>query len=182
MKKFFILFLILLTFTSAVFAEKESPVPNVPNPWIETTFEEVFSTLGLIFNCPTEAENVLFRILANESLAEMQFSLLQTDYVFRIQPAAEFTDISGTYYEWTNEAGVLVGWCDAVLKTYIGDTENTRVLLWFDAAPGIMYSLACVNTAEADLCTVAQSIYLPLQGECESDLPLETSTHAEAIG
>lgn len=182
MKKLVSLILILCLFAFPTLAEEEVSGLAIPNPWTETTYEGIFDTLGLSFTCPEEIENAVFRMLADEGLAEMQFTLNETDYIFRIQPTDEFTDITGMHFEWTDEAEALVGWCEAVVKTFVSETESARILLWYDAAPGIMYSLSCVNNAEADLLTVAQSIYLPVQGECEGDLPAEAATPVEVIG
>ena len=74
------------------------------NPWEDMTAEELQEASGLAFGVPEGAENILYRYLRSENLAEMQFNVGPDAYCARIQPAAlgeeELLDISGMSFDW----------------------------------------------------------------------------------
>ncbi|MBQ2955381.1 MAG: hypothetical protein IJE08_02860 [Clostridia bacterium] len=166
MKKILALMLALLTAllcAAPAFAET-----GMANPWKEATEEELIQTLGVRFAVPDGAEGVLFRMLESQSLAEMHFTLDGKDYVARIQPADAFTDISGLYYDpWalTDDCAVL-GREGKVMLTPDG-SRFVGLCLWYDAAPGLMYSLSVHSSCLADLNiqSAAEAMFLPMQGE-----------------
>ena len=168
MKKLFAIVLTILMLLSCA-ALAEGPVEGMPNPWTETGAEGLMEALGLEFNVPEGAENVTFRMLKDESLAEMDFDLDGMAYTARIQPAVEWTDISGMYYEWENtREDFTIGNCPA-WEGRAADGEGTADLcLWFDVVPGLMYSLGTVGEGDLDgfdLTAVAGQIYVPVQGD-----------------
>ena len=157
--------MMLLTFSVLA----ETPVEGMPNPWLDTTAEGLMEALGVEFKVPEGAENVVFRMLKEESLAEMDFDLDGMEYTARIQPAVEWTDISGMYYEWENTLeDFTIGSCPA-WEGRAADGEATADLcLWFDVVPGLMYSLGTVGEGDLDgfdLTAIAEQVYAPVQGD-----------------
>lgn len=135
------------------------------NPWRETTAEELMQTLGVEFGVPEDAENVVYRMLEAENLAEMQFVWCGAECCARIMPTAEFEDISGFFYDWDSEEECEIGWCAGRVMR----AENAIVFLWYDVAPGLMYSVGMIlpPDAQADILAQAEMIYIPAQGEVE---------------
>ena len=108
----------------------------------------------------------------SEKLAEMQFTIDEDEYCARIQPAAlkkgELMNISGIYYKWEHEEPITVGHCDGTIAMSQADSEDwVELCLWYDLAPGLMYSLSVVTTEldGLDLTAVAQQVYVPMQGD-----------------
>ena len=144
---------------------------NMGNPWTDMSRDDLEQICGIPFNVPEDAENVLYRWLESESLAEVQFSIGEDDYSFRFQPAAleagQLMNISGIYYGWENEEPVTIGHCDGTLSLGQADSEDwVELCMWYDVAPGIMYSLSVVTQDPdgLDLTAVAQQVFVPAQG------------------
>ena len=140
-------------------------VPLV-NPWEEMTAEQLASESGLSFGMPEGAENVVYRYLRSDEMAEMQFSWAGGEYCARIRPMVledwDFYDISGMYYEWKTEEPVNVGPCAGSLSQALQDDGVwVERCLWYDADAKRMYSLSV--TAEdvdgLDLTALAEQVY-----------------------
>ena len=167
MKKLISIFLTSLMLLSCA-ALAEAPVDGMSNPWTETTAEGLMEALGLEFAVPEGAENVAFRMLGETSLAEMEFDLDGMTYTARIQPAVEWTDISGMYYEWESTVeDFTIGDCPAWEGRAADGDDTADLCLWFDVVPGLMYSLGTVGEGDLDgfdLTAVAEQVYVPVQG------------------
>ena len=155
---------ILMLLSRAALAEAFGA--DMSDPWTDTNADGLMEALGFEFNVPGEAENVAYRILDGAALAELQFDLDGMSYTARIQPAEEWTDIFDMYYEWENTMDdFTIGGCPA-WEARAADGEYTADLcLWFDAEPGLMYSLATVSEDDLDgfdLTAVAEQIYVPI--------------------
>ena len=144
----------------------------IANPWKDMTEEELSQVSGLSFGVPEGAENVVYRWLENDSLAEMQFTLDSDEYIARVKPAAlqegEIDNISGMYFYWDNEEKVQIKYCDGRLYlAQTGSEDWVELCLWYDAAPGLMYSLSVYTTDPdgLDLTAVAEMVFLPVQGD-----------------
>lgn len=145
---------------------------EIANPWTDMTPEALEQASGLSFGMPEGAEDVVYRWLESEGLAEMQFVLDGDEYCARIRPAAleagQLEDISGMYFEWENVEEVTIGHCRGTIgQAQAGSEDYVELCLWYDAAPGLMYSLS-VHTTELDgldLTAVAGMVYVPAQGE-----------------
>ena len=144
----------------------------LPNPWEEMTAEELMEASGLSFGVPEGAEQVVYRFLRDENLAEMQFILDGDEYCARLQPAAlaegEWMEITDMYFAWENEEDVMIHHCKGTIgQAKCGSEDWVERCLWYDAAPGLMGSLA-VSTNDLDgldLTAVAEQVYIPVQGE-----------------
>ena len=131
------------------------------NPWKDLTKEELTSESGLSFGVPEGAEDVIYRYLPDENLAEMQFTLEGDEYCARIQPAMEKTDISGMYFDWENEEDVKIGSCAGTIgQAKTGSEDRVELCQWYDAEQGLQYSLSVYTTDPdgLDLTAVAGQI------------------------
>lgn len=145
---------------------------EMTNPWVELSREELEQAAGVSFGVPEEAENVIYRYLADEGLAEMQFNMFGDEFCARIKPAAleagELENISDIYYEWEQEMDVEVeGLYGTLGLAQTGSEDYVELCQWYDLAPGLMYSLS-VNTTDPDgldLVAVAEAVYEPMQGD-----------------
>ena len=146
---------------------------EIANPWTDMTREELAQASGVDFGVPEGAEDVVYRWLENESLAEMQFTLDGDEYCARIKPAAleagQVENISGMYFAWENEEDVTIGGhCQGTLgQAQTGSEDFVELCQWYDLAPGLMYSLSVFTTDPdgLDLTAVAEMVYVPMQGE-----------------
>ena len=140
---------------------------GMENPWVETDEEGFLEATGLSLAVPEGAENVLYLVMASDGLGEMQFSLNGLEYTARIKAAAEFEDISGLYYDWTSEEDCKISWCEGKICQAQDGEETVAACMWFDAVPGVMYSLSTVaeDAQAAQIQTVAEAVFEPMQGE-----------------
>lgn len=154
---------------------------GMANPWTDVSADELFAATGVEANVPENAENVVYRYLEAENLGEIQFKVNSADYNFRMQPTAEFTDISGLFYEWTGEEDSKVSICDAKLYEAVDGANTVRSLLWYDTVPGVMYSLSEISEgAEADaIVQIAETVYVPSQQEVSGDLDADAQAEIE---
>lgn len=148
----------------------DSYEPDMANPWKELTAEQLAEASGLSFGVPEGAENIIYRFLPGENLAEMQFTLGPDDFCARIQPAAlqegQLMNISGMYFGWENEEAITIGRCSGTIgQAQTGSEDWVELCLWYDAVPGLMYSLSVYTTDPdgLDLTAVAEQVYIPVQ-------------------
>ena len=145
---------------------------EIANPWTDMTREELEQASGVTFGIPEGAEELTWRWLESENLAEMNFTLDGDEYSARIQPAAleegDLMNISGMYFQWEYEEDVTIGHCHGTLgQAQTGSEDFVELCLWYDTAPGLMYSLSVYTTEldGLDLTAVAEMVYVPMQGE-----------------
>ena len=142
------------------------PAVTIANPWTDMTAEQLEETSGLHFGVPEDAENVVYRYLREEGLAEMLLSRNGDEYCVRARKITlsaadtEIVDISGSYFDWQDEEEFGFGACYGIMgRAPDGDSWVERVL-WYDPDQGIQYSLT-IHTAEPgslDLPGVAEKI------------------------
>ncbi len=138
----------------------------VVNPMHESSQEAILQELGLSFQIPAGAENVAFwTIGSNPVLAQMDFTFDGDKYTYRISTDSGNEDISGMYYEWEQTEETTVGGLTAEVKWI---DWNQGVISWYDAAPGIQYSLSQdTNATFNSLEIMANALYIPVQGEAD---------------
>ena len=145
---------------------------GMPNPWTDMTADQLQAASGITFGVPEGAENMIYRYLRDEGLAEMQFSIGNDEFCARVISAdlrdGELMNISGMYFEWENEEEITIGTCRGTIgfaKT--GSEDWVELCQWYDLAPGYMYSLGAYTTNPdgLDLTAVAEQVYVPMQGE-----------------
>ena len=135
---------------------------TLANPWQDLTEEELSDASGLSFGVPEGAENVIYRYLQEDNLAEMQFTIDSDEFCARMQPADEPMNISGMYYEWENEEEVNIGGCTGTIgQAQAGSEDFVELCQWYDADQGQQYSLSVYTTEldGLDLVAVAEQIY-----------------------
>ena len=145
---------------------------TLANPWQDLTAEELTAVSGLSFGVPEGAENVIYRWLPEEKLAEMQFTMFGDEFCARLQPAVQekdqLIDISGMYFAWEYEEEVNVHHCRGIIGlAQCGSEDWAERVVWYDPAPGIAGSLS-VSTIDPDgldLTALAEQVYIPVQGD-----------------
>ena len=175
MKKFTLCLLIMMSVVlvfCCAFDKNEktgkTELVGISNPWVETDEKGLMQTLGLEFNIPEEAEDVMFRMNESEQLAEMQFVLYKMPFTARIKPSGlEMEDISGLNYKWEFEKESNDHWFrDKIMKAR--DGKNTvEAFLWFDIVPGLTYSISteAPDLDGFDIIAVAQMVWHQAQGD-----------------
>lgn len=154
----------LIALCGAAFSEG---MVGLANPWTDTSAEGILDELGLAFGVPAGATDVTYRMLADQKLAEMDFTWDGVQYTARIKPAATFEDISGMYYEWENpQEDFKVGDCAAWEARATDDMGTVDLCMWYDAAPGLMYAVSARSEGDMDgfdILAAAEAIYEPVQ-------------------
>ena len=154
------------------FVGYEAEPLDMVNPWVTMTADEIAQVAGLSFNVPEGAENVIYAYMADDQLAEMQFTLDGDEYTARFKPdaleAGQIDNISGMYFEWEHEEEVTIHHCTGTLGiAQTGSEDWVENCLWYDIVPGIMYSLSVYTTDPdgLDLTAVAEMVFPPAQGD-----------------
>ena len=162
---------VVLIFGCAYDKIESTPKPDLigmANPWVETDAEGLMQTLGLEFNVPEDAEDVVFRMNESEKIAEMQFVLNKMPFTARIKPAGlEMEDISGLHYKWEFEQESGDHWTkEKLMKAHDGE-DTVEAFLWFDIVPGLTYSISTKSPDldGFDIIAVAQMVWHQAQGE-----------------
>ena len=134
------------------------------NPLVESDADGVVQQLGFALSVPDGAENVEYFILAGDT-EELRFTCDGLDYTARLKATAGFEDISGMYYTWTNTLDDEIEGCECKMMRYSGDGGEIDVCLWYDAAPGLMYSLTTSDSSldGFDITAVALQVFEPVQ-------------------
>ena len=135
-------------------ADSNDNTIGLTNPWKDMTEEELRQVSGLSFTVPEDAEEVIYRWLENENLAEMQFTMDGDEFIARAQPAqlqeGELMNISGIYFDWEHEEEITVNGCLGTISlAQTGSEDWTELCQWYDASSGMMYSLS-VYTSDPD--------------------------------
>ena len=135
------------------------------------TADRLQEETGLAFTLPEGAEKVAYRWYGAEMLAEIQFSWKGAEYCFRTQPmqlkSGELMDISGMYFDWTNEEQIRVHLCSgSIAQAESGTGDKVERCLWYDETAEIMYSLSVVGADlnGLDLSAIAEQICAPTVG------------------
>ena len=141
---------------------------GLANPWEDVTAEQLRDASGLTFGVPEGAENVIYRWLGSEKLAEMQFDWEGGEYCARAQAvdleAGELMEISGMYFDWEHEEDIRVNGCPGTIgQAQTGSEDWVERCLWYDADAGIMYSLSVATTDldGLDLTAIAERVACP---------------------
>ena len=163
MKRLFLLLLLpLLLFISC----KQKQV-QMPNPVVESSFEEIQEKLGITFGLPKDAEDIYYSIIAGD-LAQIDFIWQGAECTARIKASTstELEDISGFYYKWEKEVELPVGYNSATARWFEGDGETIGICIWQDIVPGLTYSVSMRKNATLEnLFILANAVYIPVQGD-----------------
>ena len=163
MKKIFFL---LILFSLLLAGCRKNQV-EMPNPIVESSFEEIQQKLGITFGIPKDAENIYYSIIAG-NLAQADFTWQGADCTARIKPSTstELEDISGYYYEWDNELEIPVGYNSATARWSVIEDQTIGICIWQDIVPGLTYCVSMRNNATLEnLFILANAVFIPLQGD-----------------
>ena len=164
MKKIFVILIAVLTLLGAFGAHA------MVNPWTETDELGMLVKLGFSLRAPAAAQDKVCRVLEAEGLGEARFAWRGVEYTMRAKAAAEFEDISGLNYSaWDTEESCAVRYCEGVFRSVNDGAAIVEACLWYDAAPGIMYSLTAYANENYRTKTVALAnvLFRPVQGDAD---------------
>ncbi len=177
MKKMVAFFLTLASFMIFMACEKNEgskkavvteESTQIANPIQKSNAEEILQKIGVEFGLPEGAEDISYSIISGQT-AQMDFVWNGANCCARIEPsiALELQDISGFYYDWKNESVCKVSYNEAQVKwTADENGDSLGICIWWDAVPGLMYSVSMkANANEENLSTLANAIYIQMQGE-----------------
>ena len=133
---------------------------GLPNPVQESTAEDIAKKLNVKFAVPDDAKNIRYSIIAGK-LAQMDFIWNEAECTARIKPDAESEDISGFYYNWSNETPCTVGENAGIAKWQITEVgEVVGICLWQKKASNLTYSVSMKKNADSEkLIALANDIY-----------------------
>ena len=133
---------------------------GMPNPVHESSAEEITERLNVKFAVPDGAKNIRYSIIAG-NLAQMDFIWNEAECTARIKRNAESEDISGFYYNWSNETPCTVGENAGIVKWQITEVgEAVGICLWQNKASNLTYSVSMKKNADSDkLIALANDIY-----------------------
>ena len=167
---FSIIFIIAITGCSSkqknAEQQSEKKLVGIANPIHESSAAEIQSLMNVQFGVPDGAEKLRYSIIAGK-LAQLDFEWEEADCTARIQPDLvreedTITDISGFYYNWSNEADAMVGNNPAQVKWTITDAgEILGICLWQNKAADLTYSVSMKQNADSEkLVKLANAVYL----------------------
>ena len=117
---------------------------SLANPWRDMTEEEMIQVTGAEFRLPSGAQNVHYRYMESEKLAEAVFEWTDLVFTARKQPESGYEDISGMYYDWVLEDDIKIGVSSGKNCVAIAEGNKVNVCSWYDAEEGMMYSLSVI--------------------------------------
>lgn len=162
----FLVFLVLVSCSKKDDVRAEGQFVNMKNPMVEVSEDGMKEKLGFYLNLPAFAKEPKFFIISDE-MAQIDFFWNENKCTARMKPTVGFEDISGFYYSWEIEKDTNICGREAKIKINKNDDGNTvGIILWYDAAPGLMYSASMKSNAdETKLEALANAVYIPMQGE-----------------
>ena len=134
---------------------------GLPNPVQESTAEDIAKKLNVKFAVPDDAKNIRYSIIAG-NLAQMDFIWNEAECTARIKRDAESEDISGFYYNWSNETPCTVGENAGIAKWQITEVgEVVGICLWQNKASNLTYSVSMKKNADSEkLIALANAVYI----------------------
>ncbi len=167
-KRIFVLILMtvmVLAIAGCSSDQADSPQTELPNPVKPSSAEEILEDLGFKMATPVGAQDIAYSIIDmgdEPKIAQVDFTLDGISYTYRASAAAEWTDISGMYYEWTEEVETNVSYTTG--RTFIAEDGDDKVgvILWHDDLEGVQYSLSMETEADYTvLWFLAEQIFQP---------------------
>lgn len=134
---------------------------GLPNPVQKSTAEDIAKELNVKFAVPDGAKNIRYSIIAG-NLAQMDFIWNEAECTARIKRDAETEDISGFYYNWSNETPCTVGENAGIAKWQITEVgEVVGICLWQNKASNLTYSVSMKKNADSEkLIALANAVYI----------------------
>ena len=134
---------------------------GLPTPIHESSAEEIAEQLNIKFGVPNGVNDVRYSIIAG-NLAQMDFIWSDAECTARIEQNAETEDISGFYYNWSNETSCNVGENTATVKWQITEIgEVVGICIWQNKATNLTYSVSMKKNADSEkLAALANAVYV----------------------
>ena len=146
--------------------QSEKKLVGIANPINESSAAEIQSLMNVQFGVPDGAEKLRYSIIAGK-LAQFDFEWEDTECTARIQAdlvgeGDAIADISGFYYNWSNEASAMIRNNPAQIKWTITDAgEILGICLWQNKAAKLTYSVSMKKNADSEkLVKLANAVYL----------------------
>ena len=167
MKKTLILILIFMIMLVSCSGKKSAvnaaanKTAGLPNPVQESTAEDIAKKLNVKFAVPDDAKNIRYSMIAG-NLAQMDFIWNEAECTARIKRDAESEDISGFYYNWSNETPCTVGENAGIAKWQITEVgEVVGICLWQNKNSNLTYSVSMKKNADSEkLIALANAVYI----------------------
>lgn len=139
----------------------EKQTVGLPTPIHESSAEEIAEQLNIKFGVPNGVNNVRYSIIAG-NLAQMDFIWSDAECTARIEHNAESEDISGFYYNWSNETPCNVGENTATVKWQITEIgEVVGICIWQNKPSNLTYSVSMKKNADSEkLAALANAVYV----------------------
>ncbi len=109
--------------------------------WADTDNEVIAAHLGRAFVIPPQTGEVSYRMREEEELAEACFTQKGTAFTLRMKKSESFEDISGAYFEWTEESKEVIDGNEVRFMSCGEGEDRTALCLMYDKKSGIMYSV-----------------------------------------
>lgn len=123
---------------------------SIGNPVVRSNPAEIREKLGLRFKEPSGASDIQYYIIAGKT-AQMTFMRNGTEYTARIVRQPSFSDISGMYYDWSDEIATNLERCAATVKLAESGGKTVGICLWYDKVPSCMCSISMDSGATQEL-------------------------------
>lgn len=162
-----ILSICLLSLAFAALPNVGAQMIGMENPWVETDENGFIRELGLSMDVPEGAEDVIYRMLPETGLGEIQFTLYGMHFNARIKATAFFEDISGMFHHWEQVDLVEIKNRQGVVLQAKDGEDTVELCTWVDIVPGISYAVS-VKAADLDgfdITAVADAVFKPMQGD-----------------
>ena len=146
---------------------EEPMAVGLPNPIHEVDRQGLVDATGIPLDAPEGAEDVRYSYIEltnDHPIAQMNFTLDGAKAYVRVQATGELApiDISGLYYDWTEQQEVSVGYCSGVACT----NGEAGYVSWLDVVPGLAYNLGMTEGASIEKLTeLANLVFVPVQGD-----------------
>lgn len=144
----------------------ESSAVSMYNPVMQVDEAQQLELTGVTLNAPEGAEDVSRSVILEDEhpTAVVSFTYEGRTYDYRCKSTGELEaeDITGLYFDWTEEQKGEVQGREATIRT----CDEAGSILWLDVVPGFTYSLSCGGSVDADtLSSVANLVFEELQGD-----------------
>lgn len=139
--------------------EQSTESLGIANPWTTTDKQGVLEATGFAMAAPIDATEVVYSYMNTDTgegkLAQMKYTINQTQWIYRMQSTDALTDISGMAYQWDVEFEGEVAGYEAVYYAYsdaspeqetIDDVFCVHVVNWYDTTNAVTYSLSATGT------------------------------------
>lgn len=142
---------------------------GMANPWVDSDQAGVLAATGFDLTAPAGAANVAYSYMPSTGMAQLNYTMNNAMWVYRMQPTEALEDISGIYCDWNDTWETKVAGMDAMEYSYISEPQSdsvdsmdcTRVVNWFDAQNKVTHSLTVIGTDlnGMDTAVYAENLY-----------------------